>query len=140
MVSFKNGKMRIHKGDFIYCPICGVQQKDGKKFKVKCTLEAAKIMVSAGENLAMPFEINLKDGEMYVHTEREGTAYNGPAVCLLFLCEDGHYFTRTLAMDPRGNAFSFDEAEEKEEEPELVEALDDIEDEDEDEDGGKDGQ
>lgn len=134
MVSFKNGIMRVYKNDYIFCPICGTQTKDGKKYRIKCTLESVRIMSEVGEHMAMPLTVDLREGEILLPQDKEATAYQGSAIAMLFLCEEGHHFVRTIAMNKDGDAFQFDEVVAGDEvDEDLVDALEE-EDENEDED------
>jgi len=135
MVRFKNGKMIVNNSDYIHCPFCGVQQRDGKKFRVKMTLESATFMVECGDHQSMPLNVDLLLGTINAPKDREITAYQGPAVILHYLCEDGCNVDQTIAMDKDGNSFTFNERQNEEMEEELNAALEDMEEGEEDEDG-----
>lgn len=109
MVKFKNGIVQLTPKDYVYCPICGVQVKDKKKFRVKCSLEGVRILFPAGDFLVTPVHADFKDPGIKVPEEREKTAFDGHGVQLLFLCEEGHYFTRTVANHGNDEAISFAE-------------------------------
>ena len=135
MVRFKNGNMIVNKSDYVSCPFCGVQVRDGKKFRVRMTLEGAAVMAECGEHQAMPLTIDLAEGAILAPRDRERTAYTGSAIVLHYLCENGCKVDRTVAMDKDGHAFSFDEQQNETDidmEEELNNALGEEEEEDDD--------
>jgi len=135
MVKFKNGVLQLTAKDFVYCPICGTQTKDKKKFRVKCSIEGVRLLFPAGDYLVTPVHADFKDPGIKVPEVREKTAFSGHGVQLLFLCEEGHYFVKTIANHLKDEAITFAEEardEEEEEDPEM----DNLAEEDDDEEEG----
>jgi hypothetical protein len=121
MVKFRNGVVQLTPKDFVYCPICGVQTKDKKKFRIKCSLEGVRILFPAGDFLVTPVAADFNDPGIKVPEVREKAAFDGHGVQLIFLCEEGHYFTKTIANHGNDEAISFAEEikEEDDDDPEM---------------------
>ena len=97
MAKYRNGLLKISSEDFIYCPICGVQEKGGKKFRVKCSLISVDILPHTAPFLSAPIPIDVDDAIIQVRTERERVGWDGPGLRVIFLCEDGHKWERVIA-------------------------------------------
>ena len=109
MVKFRNGMIQLTAKDFVYCPICGVQTKDKKKFRIKCSLEEVRLLFPAGDFLVTPMHADFKEKGIRVPEVQEKAAFDGHGVQLLFLCEEGHFFVRTVANHGNDEAISFAE-------------------------------
>ncbi len=97
MVVFRNGVMRLSDQDFIHCPLCGKQKRDGKVHKVKCSLVGLEILPHSGPYLSNPITFDFEKDTIRMQTEREKVGFQGPGVRLIFLCEDGHSWERVVA-------------------------------------------
>jgi hypothetical protein len=89
--------MRLSEHDYVYCPLCGKQERDGKTHKVKCCLVGLEVLPHSGPYLSSPIRFDFENDTIKMKTEREKVGFQGPGVRLIFLCEDGHTWERVVA-------------------------------------------
>lgn len=109
MVKFRNGVMQLCQGDFVYCPICGTQTREGKKFRVKSRIIGMDILPHTAPFLTMPLSFDPEESTIRFATDRERVGWNGYGARIIFLCEDGHKWERVL-VNHGDEAISFAEA------------------------------